>query len=109
MALRSQGRDQERVGVEHRGARSAAEALKALHASFVSIVNEAAALLNNAATTTETDPFMIWTGSPGYQQLSARSDELTPRYESAKQSALSAAAQAIDEAQAIELPPKPKL
>ena len=38
-----------------------------------------------------------------------RSDELTPRYESAKQAVLSAAAQAIEEAEAIELPPKPKL
>ena len=108
MALRSQAETRS-------GLASSIQALVAppgaesAHASLVSIVNEAAALLNNAATTTETDPFMIWTGSPGYQQLSARSDELTPRYESAKQSALSAAAQAIDDAQAIELPPKPKL
>ncbi len=108
MALRSQAETRSRLASSIQ-ALAAPPGAESAHASLVSIVNEAAALLNNAATTTETDPFIIWTGSPGYQQLSARSDELTPRYESAKQSALSAAAQAIDDAQAIELPPKPKL
>ena len=79
------------------------------NSQLAGIVTEAAGMLTDAAETTETDPFPIWTGTPGYQALSTRSDELTPRYESAKQAVLSAAAQAVEEAQAIELPPKPEL
>ena len=79
------------------------------NSQLAGIVTEAAGMLTGAAETTEMDPFPIWTGTPGYQALSTRSDELTPRYESAKQAVLSAAAQAVEEAQAIELPPKPEL
>jgi hypothetical protein len=77
---------------------------------LAAIVSEAAGMLNDAAYKIElVDIVPIWTGSPGYMELSARSDELTPRYESAKAAVLGAAAGAVEQAQAIELPPKPKL
>ncbi len=37
------------------------------NSQLAGIVTEAAGMLTDAAETTETDPFPIWTGTPGYQ------------------------------------------
>jgi outer membrane murein-binding lipoprotein Lpp len=80
------------------------------HSTMVSLASRSRDILEQAATTTETDPFPIWTGSPGYQQLNSASDQISAEYDPAREGVLTAAEQAVQDAQSQDdLPPKPKL
>lgn len=108
-ALRSQAADRESI-ISQMQALSPPPAAASAHSQEISLAEESRSLLVQAADTTHSDPYVIWTGSPGYQQLSAGSDNITGRFEPAKQAVLNGADQAIAEAQDnSDLPPKPKV
>jgi hypothetical protein len=79
------------------------------HTQMVSLASRSQSLLEQAATETESDAFIVWTGSPGYNRLSEGSDQITGEFDPAKQAVLSAADQAVTNAQGQALPPKPEL
>jgi hypothetical protein len=85
------------------------EGLESAHDTMVGLATEGRDILDTAAETTETDPFIIWTGSPGYERMSAASDSISSRYEPAKAGVVDGVAGLIEELENQQLPPKPQL
>lgn len=108
-ALRDQAAARESIISQMQALTPPAQAASA-HSQEISLATESKNLLVQAADTTATDPYPIWTDSPGYQQLSTSSDSITSRFEPARQAVLDGADQAISEAQSSsDLPPKPQV
>jgi hypothetical protein len=85
--------------------------VESAHAQMVSLATESRQLLIQASEEARTDPFIIWTGSPGYHRFSAESDGITAQFDPAKSAVLGGADSAIASAKAevARVGPRPQV
>lgn len=85
--------------------------VESAHSQMVNLAIESQRLLIAAAEEARTDPFIIWTGSPGYQRFSAESDGITAQFDPAKSAVLGGADSAIANAKAgvAQVGPQPQV
>jgi hypothetical protein len=81
------------------------------HQQMVSLAIQSKTLLEEAADAARDEPYLIWTGTPGWQRLRSGSEAITQQFGSAESAVLGAAEQAIanESAKLSQVGPRPQL
>jgi hypothetical protein len=81
------------------------------HQEMVSLAIESKTLLEEAAEAARVEPYIIWTGTPGWQRLHTSSEAITERFGAAESAVLGAAEQAVgaEKANVARVGPKPRV
>lgn len=97
--------------IERMDALAVPTGVETAHQEMVGLAIESKTLLEEAAEAARVEPYLIWTGTPGWQRLSSGSEAITQRFGSAESAVLGAAEEAIarDKASLAQVGPRPRV
>jgi hypothetical protein len=86
--------------IERMDALSVPAGAEAAHQEMVGLAIESKTLLEEAAEAARVEPYIVWTGTPGWQRLRSGSEAITQRFGSAESAVLAAAEGAVSQEEA---------